>query len=284
MNVLTNPAPLSAVGAPPTTDSQVRLWLDPLVDRQGARDGVWWPYSCDAAAELPGLIAAVDQRLGQVVLRIGLDADTWADIPYRVPARGRQVAVECLRAADAHLVVLAFADAEPVTLLVVPPCIGAAHAHDAYAPAEPATGTPEADAFADWENEREHHIGVDSPLDQPEPASLHRSESRTIVIDAYPLGTADRSRPTTVGLSGEIDISTSPALRSRLEDVLKSSTPLLVLNLSAVSFCDASGLGVIVNMQRHARLMGITVALAEPRPFMTRLLHITGLDRSLPMV
>lgn len=145
---------------------------------------------------------------------------------------------------------------------------------------------PEGDDFAGWENEGGHFIDPQevSGLHQQPPTSLFRSESRTILTDAFPLGRADRSTPTTVGLSGEIDIYTSPTLRSSLENVLKSSTPLLVLNLSNVSFCDASGLSVIVGIQRRARMMGITLALTAPRPFMCKLLRITGLDRSLPMV
>ncbi|WP_235031050.1 STAS domain-containing protein [Nonomuraea solani] len=288
---------MSAAGAPPVADSQVRLWLDPVLDRRGARDGVWWPYSRDAAAELPGLIAAVDQRLSQVVVRIGLEAGFWDDIPYRVPARGREVAVECVHEADPHLIVLAFAHAEPVTLQLVPPGTGSgqvARMRDAYARAGSAIGPPEVDAFAGWENEGGHLIdrdvqAVSGPrrtgrVGQRSPAFLLRSESRTTLTDAFPLGRADRSKPTTVGLSGEIDIFTGPTLRSRLEGVLTSSTPLLVLDLSAVSFCDASGLAVIVDIQRRARLMGITLALAAPRPFMGKLLRITGLDRSLPMM
>ncbi|MFG6200743.1 STAS domain-containing protein [Nonomuraea sp. JJY05] len=104
------------------------------------------------------------------------------------------------------------------------------------------------------------------------------------VIDTAPLGVADRSRPTTVHLSGDIDIFTSAALRRQLMATLRYSTSLLILDLSEVTFCDAGGLGVLVGIQRRARQMGITVALTAPRPFMSRLLHITGLERGLPMV
>ncbi|WP_433435428.1 STAS domain-containing protein [Nonomuraea sp. CA-141351] len=104
------------------------------------------------------------------------------------------------------------------------------------------------------------------------------------VIDTAPLGVADTSRPTTVHLSGDIDIFTSAALRRQLMDTLHYSTSLLILDLSEVTFCDAGGLGVLVGIQHRARPMGITVALTAPRPFMSRLLHITGLDRGLPMV
>lgn len=97
-------------------------------------------------------------------------------------------------------------------------------------------------------------------------------------------GIAEPSTPTIVRLTGEIDIFTSAALRRRLLNALGSSTSLLVLDLSQVSFCDASGLAVLVGIQHRARPLGITVALTAPRPFMSRLLRMTGLDRSLPVM
>ncbi|WP_240777245.1 STAS domain-containing protein [Nonomuraea basaltis] len=99
-----------------------------------------------------------------------------------------------------------------------------------------------------------------------------------------PLGVAGPSAPTIVRLSGEIDVFTTQALRQQLLNTLRYSTSLLILDLSEVSFCDASGLTVLVGIQDRARAQGITLALTAPRPCMSRLLHITGLDRCLPMV
>ncbi|GAA2800851.1 hypothetical protein GCM10020219_085120 [Nonomuraea dietziae] len=65
---------------------------------------------------------------------------------------------------------------------------------------------------------------------------------------------------------------------------MRRSSSLLVLDLSRVTFCDTSGLGVLVGIQRRARLMGITLALTGALPYMARLLHTTGLDRRLPTV
>ncbi|MEV0381523.1 STAS domain-containing protein [Nonomuraea sp. NPDC050643] len=104
------------------------------------------------------------------------------------------------------------------------------------------------------------------------------------VIDASPLGVAGPSEPTIVRLGGEIDLFTSEALRQQLLNTLHYSTSTLILDLSEVSFCDASGLAVLVGLQSRARVQGISVALAAPRPFMCRLLRITGLDRRLPLV
>jgi anti-anti-sigma factor len=91
------------------------------------------------------------------------------------------------------------------------------------------------------------------------------------------------SRPTfTIArLEGELDIATTPALRERLLGVLGLGVRLLIIDLSGVSFCDAAGLAALIGTQRRARARGITVRLAAPRPQLTKLLRITGLDRSL---
>lgn len=108
----------SAMSAIPT-----RLCLDPVPDPQAATHGMWWPYSHDAVAELPGLIAAVDQRLDRTTLLVSVHPETWENIPYRVPARGRRVRVNCLRRSDSQVVVLFPMGAERIVLLVVEPDI-----------------------------------------------------------------------------------------------------------------------------------------------------------------
>ena len=79
-------------------------------------------------------------------------------------------------------------------------------------------------------------------------------------------------------LGGELDIATTPALRERLLGVFRPGLRLLIIELSGVSFCDVSGLAVLVATQHRARRLGVTVRLAAPRPQMTKLLRITGLD------
>jgi anti-anti-sigma factor len=85
---------------------------------------------------------------------------------------------------------------------------------------------------------------------------------------------------TIIRLSGALDIDAAPALRERLIDVLHRGAGLLVLDLSQVLSCDASGLAVLIGTQRRARLMGSIVRLAAPSPPVTKLLRSTGLDRS----
>ncbi|GAA3611456.1 hypothetical protein GCM10022419_115610 [Nonomuraea rosea] len=120
--LLSHLMPLSAVAsAVPASDSTVRLSLDPVLDRRATVDGAWWPYSRDAAAELPGLIAAVDQRLGRVTLSVGVYRDSWDHIPRRIQARGRQIRVGWFHHTDPRVITLMSAGADPITLLVFEP-------------------------------------------------------------------------------------------------------------------------------------------------------------------
>ena len=60
---------------------------------------------------------------------------------------------------------------------------------------------------------------------------------------------------TIAGLSGELDIARTPALREQLLRLLRPGSSRLVIDLSKVSHCDASGLAVLIGTGRRARLL-----------------------------
>jgi anti-anti-sigma factor len=82
-------------------------------------------------------------------------------------------------------------------------------------------------------------------------------------------------------LTGELDIASAPALREQLLSLLRPSSNQLVIDLSKVSFCDASGLAVLISTGRRARLLGGFLRLAAVSPPVGRVLDITGLHRNL---
>src|SRR5260370_30299261 len=84
-------------------------------------------------------------------------------------------------------------------------------------------------------------------------------------------------------LAGELDIASAPALREQLLSLLSPGSSRLVIDLSKVSSCDASGLAVLVGTGRRARLLGGFMRLAAVSPQADRALHITGLHRPLPV-
>jgi anti-anti-sigma factor len=88
---------------------------------------------------------------------------------------------------------------------------------------------------------------------------------------------------TVLMLSGDLDIATSTVLRDRITAVMSDRHLPVVVDLSLVSFCDASGLSLLIALRRRAELRGCTLALAAPRPQVRKLLHVTGLDRSFPI-
>jgi len=101
----------------------------------------------------------------------------------------------------------------------------------------------------------------------------------TVTMDRQPRAAPPNGR-TIVRLRGALDIDAAPDLRERLIGVLHRDAGLLVLDLSRVLSCDASGLAVLVGTQRRARLLGTVVRLAAPSLPVTKLLRSTGLDRS----
>lgn len=82
-------------------------------------------------------------------------------------------------------------------------------------------------------------------------------------------------------LTGELDIASAPALREQLLGLLRPGSSQLVVDLSKVSFCDASGLAVLVGAGRRARLLGGYLRLAAVSPQVGQALRITGLHRNL---
>lgn len=85
---------------------------------------------------------------------------------------------------------------------------------------------------------------------------------------------------TVIAVHGELDIATTASLRDRILTILKDTTTLVIIDLSGVSFCDGSGLALLVGAQRRAKLHRLTVVLAAARPNVAKLLRITGLDRA----
>ena len=84
------------------------------------------------------------------------------------------------------------------------------------------------------------------------------------------LSISSRSEPerayVIAALSGELDIACAPALREQLLGLLRPAASRLVIDLSAVSYADASGLAVLVATGRRAGLLGGFLRLAAPAP------------------
>ena len=84
-------------------------------------------------------------------------------------------------------------------------------------------------------------------------------------------------------ISGEIDIASAPVLREQLLGLLRPHASRIVIDLSGVTFCDASGLAVLVAASRRAGLLGGVLRLAAPAPLTATVLRLTGLESRFEM-
>jgi anti-anti-sigma factor len=85
---------------------------------------------------------------------------------------------------------------------------------------------------------------------------------------------------TVMTVRGELDMATTAVLRDQIVTLLRETAAPVIIDLSGVAFCDASGLALLVGAQRRAKLQGLAVVLAGPRRNVSKLLRITGLDRA----
>lgn len=88
----------------------------------------------------------------------------------------------------------------------------------------------------------------------------------------------------TVSVRGEVDVYTAPRLREQLYAVVADSIPRVVLDLSAMTFIDSTGLGVVVGTLKRLREAGGDLVIRSPSRSTRKVLEITGLTRILEIV
>jgi anti-anti-sigma factor len=92
-------------------------------------------------------------------------------------------------------------------------------------------------------------------------------------------GPDDRTEILTV--HGELDLATADALYRRGRTAIGRHTRLLLLDLTSLTFCDASGLNAIVRIANEADAAGCRYGLIAPQPLIAKMLRITGLNKRL---
>jgi anti-anti-sigma factor len=86
----------------------------------------------------------------------------------------------------------------------------------------------------------------------------------------------DQATRTRVVLAGEIDRATAPLVLTALTACLRDGVRTADVDLTAVTFCDVSGLNVFLAASWLATESGATLRLHRPPPILTRLIEITG--------
>jgi len=96
------------------------------------------------------------------------------------------------------------------------------------------------------------------------------------------IGVDRQPKHTVLILAGELDMTVAPRLEQCLDRLLDSGVTRIVLDLSALNFCDSSGLARLVAAANRCRDTGGWLRLAAPQEQFARVLGIAGLLAALP--
>ncbi len=87
-----------------------------------------------------------------------------------------------------------------------------------------------------------------------------------------------------VALRGELDLSTVNKVEEELQALEADGAPLIVLDLSRLSFLDSTGLRCLVTADQRAREAGRRLVLVRGPDAVQRVFTITRLEERLEMV
>jgi anti-sigma B factor antagonist len=120
---------------------------------------------------------------------------------------------------------------------------------------------------------------------KPEAVKPEAVRSAAVPSEAVPLELSRRTGPDggqVVSVAGELDIATAEQAYAYISEVIDSWPTTVSVDLSGLTFCDASGLGVLARIARHARQAGRQLKLTSARPSLLKIIRLTGLDGVFP--
>jgi anti-anti-sigma factor len=87
-----------------------------------------------------------------------------------------------------------------------------------------------------------------------------------------------------IGVSGELDLASSPELERELEVGTASTAELVIIDLRKLEFMDSTGLSVLVRAHQKAIEDGRRFAVVKGPQQVQRLLSLTGVAERLTVV
>jgi anti-anti-sigma factor len=95
------------------------------------------------------------------------------------------------------------------------------------------------------------------------------------------IGTQSDGESVRLLLHGELDRTSAWALSAAAIRAQRSGAARLVIDLSDLTFIDAGGLRTLADVARRSRRMREGLVIEHPQPPVARVLHLTGLDRTI---
>ena len=96
-------------------------------------------------------------------------------------------------------------------------------------------------------------------------------------VDPFSVNEREHGGVRVIEVAGELDIATAPTLCARLDARRTGRQPRLLVDLSAVDFCDSTGLRALLGAASEVRAHGGRFAIVcPPSGDVARLLEIVG--------
>jgi anti-sigma B factor antagonist len=86
---------------------------------------------------------------------------------------------------------------------------------------------------------------------------------------------------TTIVLGGELDMRAAPALRDALKRAVERRVKYLIVDLSAATFVDSTGIGALMQASAHISATGGRLGLICTNRNVLRTMEIAGLERHI---
>lgn len=81
-------------------------------------------------------------------------------------------------------------------------------------------------------------------------------------------------------ICGEVDHHNAREAREQLDRIIDEKLPTrFSLDLSGVTFCDSSGLGLVMGRMRKCQTVGSAMIISNPSPAAYKILEIAGMDK-----
>lgn len=97
-----------------------------------------------------------------------------------------------------------------------------------------------------------------------------------VSADSYPVRWAGRLA--VVAIPGEIDLSNATAMLTKLLSVLDRQPATLIVDMTATTFCDSTGINAVLQAHKHARRLDVKLRLVATAPAARRVFALAGLD------
>lgn len=85
-----------------------------------------------------------------------------------------------------------------------------------------------------------------------------------------------------IALAGELDHHTAPEVSDALPGLDLRPGQQLVVDLTGITFCDSSGITVLIAARNHALARNASIALAAVPERVARIFHLVGLEHVFP--